>query len=147
MTVRERRAHGSAPQGTEPANATVEFVGIIAVLIVPALILLAVLSMIASAQFAVQSGARNAARDFVRAASLIEARAIAQERSQAAWSARGLDGSPSVRIDCSQPVCLSPGADVTVTVSGSVELPVLGTRVSVSDAVTVTAGDYRVIRP
>lgn len=135
------------PEPSEGGNATVEFVGILVVIVLPALLLIASLATIVSAQFAVQAAARDGARELVRAQSFSAGYTMAQETASAVWAARGLEGRPTMSIECDSNPCLSPDGTVTVTISGTVQLPLTGIAVEVSDTQRMAAGEFRTVRP
>ena len=132
---------------SEPGNAIVEFVGVIVVLVVPALILLSIFITATSANFAISSAARDAARSFIRADSGMEAVASGESAANRAWNARGLDGDIAVDFQCSANPCLTPGESVRAEVTGTVTVPILGTKLTVSDSLTVTVDEFRRTRP
>ncbi|MDO5025979.1 MAG: hypothetical protein Q4E03_05640 [Trueperella sp.] len=131
----------------EPGNAIVEFIGVMVVIIVPALGLLAILATIVSAQFALQGAARESARVFVRANTVAEANSSATAAAKTSWEDRGFTEALAVTYACSDPSCLVPNATVTATVSAQIELPLIGTRVTLRDSQPMTVDAFRAARP
>ncbi|WP_019137745.1 hypothetical protein [Cellulomonas massiliensis] len=119
---------GSAPWpsrlGDEEGSAVVEFLGVTLVLLVPLVYLVAVLGRVEAAAFAVEGAARDAARAYVVAD---EERAgdRATTAVAIALADQGFDddAARSVAVACSGDPCLTPGGDVTATVTVRVPLP------------------------
>ncbi|USR78953.1 hypothetical protein [Arcanobacterium pinnipediorum] len=124
-----RGSYCGAATRAEPGNAVVEFVGIMVVIISPALILLICLSTILGAQFGVEAAARDVARDIVRAERVDREAQVALATE--IWEQRGYDEPLEVAITCSTVPCLTPGNEVSVSVSALIELPVIGVSVLV----------------
>lgn len=139
------RAHGKRGDrdASESGNAIVEFLGVLVVLVVPALLLIASLATVTAAQFAANAAARDSARAFVRAESSSTAAGIGRAAAERAVSDRGRIGEHTVSFSCSATPCLSAGSDVTATVSIRAVLPVIGTTVTISDSATMTVDPYR----
>lgn len=145
MKIRSQRETDA--RNNENGNVTVEFVGILVVIVLPALILLSSLAVIFNAQFAVQAAARDAARELVRSESFHIGHAQAVNSARATFNSRGVSSEPKISIRCDRVPCLSPNGNVTVDVTAAVELPLMGMAISVSDSQTMAAGDFRVTRP
>lgn len=130
--LRRLRAATAEP---ERGSAVVEFVTVGVLMLVPVVYLVVAMASVQAAAFATESAAREAARivvtdpDEQRSADLVVA--------AVGWAFRdqGIDADPrqAARISCSAAPCLTPGADVTVTVSVDVPLP--GLPAGVSDVV------------
>ena len=118
--------------GADAGSAVVEFVTIGVLMLVPVVYLVVAVAQVQAAAFATESGAREAARIVVTAPD----EASAQERAVAAvgWALRDqrIESPPAqaLRVACSASPCLTPGADVTVTVSVEVPLPAVPAGVS-----------------
>lgn len=132
---------------SEPGNAIIEFIGVMTVIIVPALVLLSILATIVSAQFALQSAARESARVFVRANAVAEAKTSADAAAETAWTDRGFTEPLTVSYACSTPGCLIPNATVTANVSSQVTLPLIGRQITVQDSQPMTVDAFRSARP
>ncbi|QJC22161.1 hypothetical protein HC352_06325 [Arcanobacterium buesumense] len=126
----------------EPGNAIVEFVGIMVVIIGPALILLMSLSAVLEAQFSVQAATREAVREVVRAPE-VDVLHKAQEIALDVWSDRGHSERLTVSVMCEPSGCQTPGASIEVTVSTQIVLPATGILVPVSAAYTMDSDIFR----
>ncbi|QRV01683.1 hypothetical protein JTE88_06180 [Arcanobacterium phocisimile] len=128
---------------TETGNAVVEFVGIMVVIIAPALLLLVSLGTVLGAQFGVQAAARDAAREVVRA-DVSDTQAYAADIARQIWSERGHTEPLDVGVSCTLMPCSMPGNDVSVMVSTLIQLPVSGITVPVSATHTMPVDRFRV---
>lgn len=126
----------------EPGNALIEFVGIIVIIVGPALILIMSLSTILSARFSAEAAARDAVREAVRTSSLsipTETERIAHE----VWTMRKRTEPLTVDTLCTHEPCLTPGGQITVSVSAPVTLPAIGIVTHVEAHHTMTVDQYR----
>lgn len=120
------------PNRRDDGTATVEFVLVGLLMLVPiAYVVLTALS-VQRAAFAAVEAARSGGRAFVTAQSDAAARARAARAVDLAMADQGLSGAATnLQISCAAKPCLTPGATVRVEVSGTVRLPwlpsVLGT--------------------
>ncbi|MDP9805764.1 hypothetical protein J2S70_000346 [Trueperella bonasi] len=130
----------------EPGNAVVEFIGVMTVIIIPALILLIGLSTTTRAQLALDDAARQSVRAYVRADSGVQAQAQARTAADLAWDTRGFVEPLAFGVSCTASPCLSPGASVEVTVSADVGVPIIGS-ISISASQSMLVDQYRVVRP
>jgi Flp pilus assembly protein TadG len=119
-----RRSRAWADEG---GSASLEFVTVGLLLLVPLVYLVLVIAAAQSAALAAEAAARNAARLFVQQQDLAGAGAVADEAVRFALSDYGVDPeSSSVTIECvPADACLEPGALVTVTVTVQVPLPLV----------------------
>lgn len=112
----------------ERGSTSLEFVTTGLLLLVPLVYLVLSVSSIQAGAFAVEGASRQAARVFVQAHSVEEGRRQAQRAIDFALADYGVDPrSVGVTIDCSPRPgrCLTRSGTVTVTVEGSVPLPLL----------------------
>ena len=110
----------------EQGSATVEFVAIGVLLLIPIVYLVIVLGRVQSAAFAADGSARAAARAFVAATDDVEARSRAETAVRLGLLDQGFtdpaDGD--LFIECDRPdACLTPGGQVRVLVQVRVVLP------------------------
>ncbi len=137
------------PRDADEGSATVEFVGMSIVLIVPLVYLVLAVFAVQSASFAAEAAARDAARGAVMAGitALEDGDTRAQAWSQAVQRAASaaqlaLDGFGGARdvdlaITCAGE-CLTAGSSVVVTATVSVRLPGVPGNLLGVDAATVT---------
>ena len=107
-------------------SASIEFLGVGLLLLVPLVYLVLTLAALQSGALAAEGAARQAARSFVLAATEDEAAARAGRAVQFTLTDYGVDpAAAEVRIECSPDptTCLSRRALVTVTVGIRVPLP------------------------
>lgn len=132
-------------RSSERGNAIVEFVGVMAVLVVPAVIALLAVSALLMGQSALTAAARESTRAFVRADTTVQAHSRAQTFAQQALDSRGVDSAAIVSVSCSAHPCLTPGATVTITVEADIEVPYL-TTMRLSRQATLPVDEYRALR-
>ena len=119
----------------DAGSAVVEFVTVGVLMLVPVVYLVVAVAGVQAAAFATESAAREAARIVVTTPDTD----ASEDRVVAAvgWALRdqGIEADPAraVTVLCDAQPCLTPGADVTVTVSVDVPLPAVPA--GVSDAV------------
>jgi len=118
----------------EDGSASIEFITVGVLMLVPTVYLVLALSSIQSASFAVEGAARQASRVFVQAGTVAEARAAASRAIAVTLADYGLDARDAqVAIMCApDPAnCLARRGFVTVTIATLAPLPlfpaVLGT--------------------
>ncbi len=112
----------------ERGSASLEFITIGLILLVPLVYLVLTMSALQSAAFATEGAARQAVRVFVQAENEGEAAARAERAIRFALADAGLDGvEPTVSVRCSpDPAhCLTRLGTVTITVSLTVPLPLV----------------------
>ncbi len=112
----------------DSGNASLEFITIGMILLVPVVYLVLTLSSIQAGAFAVEGAARQAARIFVQAETEAEAEREARRAIQFTLADYGLDiGDAEIAFVCTPrpDECLRRLADVTVTVAISVPLPLM----------------------
>ncbi|MFY9262055.1 MAG: hypothetical protein GX483_06525 [Actinomycetaceae bacterium] len=132
---------------SEPGNAVVEFVGIMAVIIVPALVLISALGTLAAAQFALNAAARDAVREAVRAPDETAIYQHAQETAEEVWSNREFTEPLITAVSCQGAPCLTPGADITITVSATVPIPLIDRHYTLSASQTMKVDAFRAGSP
>lgn len=109
----------------ERGSASLEFLTIGFLLLVPLVYLVLAVSAIQSGALAVEGAARHAARVAVDAADRLEADAAAERAVSVALSDYGIDAdAASITLSC-DPVCLQPGSRLHVQVTASVRLPLV----------------------
>ncbi|KTF03808.1 MULTISPECIES: hypothetical protein [Trueperella] len=133
------------PRG-EDGNAIVEFVGVMVVIVVPALALLTGLATTTTVQLALEDAARQSARAYVRAESVYSGEARGREAASKAWTDRGMDEQLDLNFACSASPCLSPGATVTARASATVTVPIVGA-ITLTGEQAMVVDQYRVVRP
>jgi Flp pilus assembly protein TadG len=112
----------------ESGNASLEFLTVGMILLVPLVYLVLTLAQLQSGAFAVEGAARQAARVYVQSANLEEAEESAARAIEFALADYGIDGSTAtVDVSCSPNpnVCLTRQGFVTITVATSVSLPLV----------------------
>jgi Flp pilus assembly protein TadG len=113
-------------RGSEQGSASLEFITVGLILLVPLVYLVIAVSAIQGASLSVESASRQAARVFVQGDTVEDARQSAELAVQFALADYGVDPrTATVRITCSPrpKECLSRHGFVTVTVSAAVGLP------------------------
>jgi len=117
----ERRAAIAGDAG----SASLEFITVGLILLVPLVYLVLVMSVVQGGAFAVEGAARQAARVYVQAPSPGEAEARAERAVLVGLADYGIDeAAAEVAIGCAGgPVCLARRSVVTVTVRVQVALP------------------------
>lgn len=105
----------------ERGNAIVEFIGAVAGLLIPALLLIVAVVRVQAASFAAESAAVEVARTVTLARDYEVARAGAGTIATLAFADQSL-GAPAVQIVCGQGTCTNPGELVSVTISHAVPL-------------------------
>ena len=136
-----------AQQRTESGNAVVESIGVIAILLVPALLATISISEVIAARSGALAAAREAARAYVRAESGAEAARRMQAVAHLVLADRGLRSEGSPELACSATPCLSPGATVTVSVAARAELPLTGRTLAIRQKATMPVDNLRAGRP
>ncbi len=126
----------------ESGNAIVEFVGIIIVIIGPALILLMGLGAVLGAQFGVEAAARDSVRELVRCSGN-DCQEQAELQARAIWESRGHKENIDVVVSCSAFPCHSPGTTISITVGTRIEIPSMGYEVPVSASYSMTVDSFR----
>ncbi|MGV8882959.1 MAG: hypothetical protein ACOH19_12485 [Rhodoglobus sp.] len=130
----------------ESGSASLEFITVGLIMLVPLVYLLIAVASVQSAAFAIEGGARQAARVFVEGASEQDAEAMAIRAVEFALADHGLTNNDvQMSVTCTpQPdVCLTRGGFVTVRVELYVPLPlappVLGEAFSIGVPLSATA--------
>lgn len=119
---------GRADDAAERGSASLEFITIGLILLVPLVYLVLTMSALQSAAFATEGAARQAVRVYVQAENEGEAAARAERAIRFALADAGLDGmEPTVSVTCSpDPAhCLTRLGTVTITVALTVPLPLV----------------------
>ncbi len=136
------------PRG-DGGSAVVEFITIGVLMLVPVVYLVVAVASVQAAAFATESAAREAARIVVTTPDT----GLGEDRVVAAvgWALQdqGIEADPAraATVACSAQPCLTPGADVTVTVRVEVPLPAVPAGVSavVPLVVPVSASHTQVV--
>ncbi|MFF2621195.1 pilus assembly protein [Oerskovia jenensis] len=121
---RRRRSGGRG--ASEQGNAIVEFLGAALLLLLPVMYLALTLGRIQAATFAVEGAAKESARAFVTADSVVQGEARAGVAVSLALADQGFTDVRSadvLSITCSSPDCLDPGGEVATVVRYDVPLP------------------------
>jgi len=111
----------------ETGSALVEFCWLALLLLVPLVYLVLTVFDAQRASYAAADAARVAGRAFLTAPDQATGRARAELAARLAFADQHVGFAPRVRVSCRPDphACLSPGAIVTVRVSGSVPLPLV----------------------
>jgi Flp pilus assembly protein TadG len=146
-TVDETRA------GTEAGTATIEFVGVTLLLLLPLLYLLLAVFSVQRSAFAVTQAAREAGRAYSTAPTTAAGRQRAQYAARLAMADQGVADATTVRFAPEGTRCgssaadgaasLQPGARFVVCVHSSAPLPVAGAAVPVNGQFTVVVDAFR----
>lgn len=130
----------------ESGSASLEFVTVGLIMLVPLIYLMIAVASIHAAALAVEGGARQAARIFVQGDSEQDARTMAIRAVEFALADHGLsDSTVDIAVTCTPTPdnCLSRGGFVTVAVSTFVPLPlappVLGEAFAIGVPISATA--------
>ena len=119
----------------DDGSASLEFITVGMILLVPLVYLIVALSAVQSGALAVEGAARQAARVYVLAADDADGVAGASRAVEVALADYGLQNETvSVHVDCETPGrCLTPRSAITVTVRVIVPLPLVPDVLSLSD--------------
>ncbi|GAA2030559.1 hypothetical protein GCM10009720_08450 [Yaniella flava] len=128
-------------------SATVEFIGLCIILLIPAIYLLVTISQLQAAGYAVVAASDQAAKTIAHTSDNAQAEARAINTVHLTAENYQLDPDTThTTIQCSNTSCTTPGTRITVNVSIDVPLPLiptfLGTQTSVA---TMDATGYHVI--
>jgi Na+-transporting methylmalonyl-CoA/oxaloacetate decarboxylase gamma subunit len=109
----------------DEGNASVEFLGIALVLLVPLVYLVLLVGRLEAASFAVEGAARESARVAAAADTAELGRARALEATTIALADQRFDDDPSqaLTLTCSSQPCLAPASEVEARVTVRVPLP------------------------
>lgn len=108
--------------GRDSGSATVEFVVLAILVMVPLIYTVLVILKVHAATYGAVTAAREAGRAYVTADSTAAASARARVAARLALADQGL-GEPHVRITCIDGSCLSPGSAVSIEVRSEVPIP------------------------
>lgn len=143
----------SADEDAEAGTATIEFIGVTLLLLLPLLYLLLAVFSVQRAAFAVTQAAREAGRAYSTAPTSAAGMQRARYAARLAMSDQGVADATTVRFapegaDCDSSTAdgaasLSPGARFVVCVRSSAPLPVGGVSVPVSGRFTVAVDAFR----
>ncbi|WP_435299622.1 hypothetical protein [Timonella sp. A28] len=141
-------AHTPWRHDPESGNASLEFIGFVLILVIPALYIISALAHVQSASFAAQSAAHEAARLQALSRSVTLPHDAQTRMLSLAFEDQGLtstSGNPHVQVQCDD-ACKTGGGQVHVHVSYEVSLPLLGwfppARVTVSGNGASYIGEY-----
>jgi hypothetical protein len=139
-----------APSGTDRGSASIEFVAIGVLLLIPLVYLVIALSRVQAASFAADGSARAAARAFVTAADDRDARRRAETAVRLGLLDQGFTdpADADLVLECDQPsACLTPGGQVRVLIQVRVLLPGIPRFLdrALPARVTVRAGQVAVV--
>lgn len=119
----------AGPEGAgERGSASLEFITVGLILLVPLVYLVLAMAAIQGAAFAVEGAARQAVRVFVQAGNEAQAAERAERAIQFALADAGIDGiEPRVGVTCSPKpnACLTRLGTVAISVSLTVPLPLM----------------------
>jgi hypothetical protein len=121
--TRPRAGESSAPSA-DRGSAVVEFVVVGVGVLVPLVYLLQVVGALHSAVLASGAAAREAGRAFSTAPTVEQARVRAESAARLAFADQGLTlPAGSLRVQCLDGACLSPGSSVVVSIDWTARLP------------------------
>lgn len=125
VRFRERLAGWRARLAGDSGSASLEFITVGLILLVPLVYLVLAMSVLQGGAFAVEGAARQAARVYVQAPTAAEAEARAERAVLVGLADYGIDAAAAeVSIACAAgAACLSRRSVVTVTVRVRVDLP------------------------
>jgi|SRR5690625_2067065 len=111
----------------ERGGATIEFLAVSVILLVPIVYLILTFSTVQAATYAAESAARESARIYARASDDFTAARHAQQATQLAFSDHGIQVAlpQALKVRCEHSPCLTPGGGVQVEVSHNVALPLV----------------------
>lgn len=110
---------------SDDGAAVVEFIVLVVLVIVPIVYAVIAVMNVQSAAYAVTQAARESARAFTQADTLVEGRSAARMATRLALEDQGVPQSgDELLIDC-RGNCLAPGSTIHVSVSTRVRLPFL----------------------
>lgn len=120
-----RRGNDSEQHASDSGNVVVEFIGLVAALLLPIVFVATSCWEVACSYFAVSSAAHAAGRAFVVTSSESDARLRVQRIEKVVMNEYGLSTrSLHSSISCSQKPCLTPGGLVTVAISRDLALSI-----------------------
>lgn len=111
----------------DEGSASLEFLTVGLVMLVPLVYLVLAVATIQAGAFAAEAAARHAARVYVQAPDAGSAAASAERALAFALADHGIDGGADLRVACSATPCLTRRAFVTVSVDLDVPLPLAPT--------------------
>lgn len=126
--IADRLNPGGTGLSADRGSASLEFITVGLILLIPLVYLVLAMAAIQSAAFAVEGGARQAVRVFVQSESESQAVARAERAIRFALADAGLDAlEPRVSVSCSpRPrACLTRLGTVTISVAVTVPLPLV----------------------
>ena len=109
----------------DDGSASLEFVTVGMILLVPLVYLVLSVSAIQAGAFAAEGAARQAARVFVQAPNQASAQASAQRALQFALADHGITSAASIAVSCTASPCLTRRGYVTVSVDLTIPLPLV----------------------
>ncbi|MFD4420903.1 TadE family protein [Agromyces sp. NPDC058484] len=134
VASRWRCTRGLRALACEQGSASLEFLTVGIILLVPLVYLVLALAAVQAGALGVEGAARQAARVAVIAADQGASDAAVDRAVRVALADYGIDaGAASVTVRCDRADCLEPGARVSISVDARVELPL------VPDFLAVTA--------
>ena len=123
--AKERTAQ-DADGGVDEGSASVEFVFLGVLLLVPLVYLIVAVAAVQGAAYGVSGASREAGRAFVQAPAGQDPAAWAFAAAKVAMADHGIELTPDeLRITCSAQPCRTPGALVTVEIDIDVPLPLV----------------------
>lgn len=118
--------HVGPTVGDERGSASLEFLTVGMLLLVPIVYLVLALAAVQGGALAVEGAARQAARIAVQAGDLPSAEAAVDRAVRVTLADYGVDAdAASVVIDCDSAACDAPGTRVRVSVEAQVRLPLV----------------------
>lgn len=113
------------PGRDEEGTATIEFVVLAVLTMVPLVYLIVTLGQVQAGAYAVSAAARESGRVFVTAPDEATATARAGAAAELAFGNLGFTSGTSHRIECTASPCLTPGASVVTSTEVRVPLPLI----------------------
>lgn len=111
----------------EDGSATVEFLGVSLLLLIPIIYLILTFAQVQAATYAAEASARAAGRIFAQANDESQAHRQAAATTSLAFADHGMDVSPAdaLQVSCESSPCLSPGSGIHIRITVPVPLPLV----------------------
>lgn len=146
MAKTDDRAQSADPPsgqllGDERGSASLEFVTVGVILLVPLVYLVLAVAAIQSAAMAVEGTARHAARMYVQASNDKDGRAAIDRAVTIGLADYGIDSTrATVRVVCTRPECLTAGGRVTVHIEANAALPLVPSLLDLRQMTSIPVG-------
>ena len=129
----------------ERGNGLIEFLGILVIFILPALIALVSLANVMNAHRYANVASREAVRSYTLAHTDSEGQQYMYEAIEQVFRNSNEVKFSTVELECSASPCLTPGETIHVRINAEVELAYLGRKVSVSATSSMPVDMFRAV--